>query len=96
MIELLGLKEKYNDSDVSYQDVVNYEICRENICSYMFFLQRQKNSAINPKAKQLIENKIQRLIEYREELQIADKYNVQRVLKELIPEYKAEIEKTIH
>jgi hypothetical protein len=40
-----------------------------------------------------IESKIQDLIYYRDNLQIEDKENIQKVLNELIPEYKIEQEK---
>ena len=40
-----------------------------------------------------MESKIEDLIYYRDNLQIEDKKNIQKVLNELIPEYKAEQEK---
>jgi hypothetical protein len=40
-----------------------------------------------------MESKIEDLIYYRDNLQIEDKENIQKVLNELIPEYKAEQEK---
>ena len=46
-----------------------------------------------PTAKMQIESKIQDLIYYRDNLQIEDKENIQKVLNELIPEYKIEQEK---
>ena len=39
-----------------------------------------------------MESKIEDLIYYRDNLQIEDKENIQKVLNELIPEYKAEQE----
>ncbi|EPR81113.1 hypothetical protein L289_3994 [Acinetobacter gerneri DSM 14967 = CIP 107464 = MTCC 9824] len=39
-----------------------------------------------------LESKIEDLIYYRDNLQIEDKENIQKVLNELIPEYKAEQE----
>ena len=39
-------------------------------------------------SKTEIENQIADLIHYRDNLQIEDKDNIQRVLQELIPEYK--------
>ena len=42
--------------------------------------------------KMQMESKIEDLIYYRDNLQIEDKENIQKVLNELIPEYKAEQE----
>ena len=70
----------------------NYEIAREKICGYIFLLSRISQNA-EPTAKMQIESKIQDLIYYRDNLQIEDKKNIQKVLNELIPEYKAEQEK---
>ena len=70
----------------------NYEIARENICGYIFLLSRISQNA-EPTAKMQIESKIQDLIYYRDNLQIEDKENIQKVLNELIPEYKIEQEK---
>ena len=46
-----------------------------------------------PTEKMQMESKIEDLIYYRDNLQIEDKKNIQKVLNELIPEYKAEQEK---
>ena len=43
--------------------------------------------------KMQMESKIEDLIYYQDNLQIEDKKNIQKVLNELIPEYKAEQEK---
>ena len=72
---------------IEYADIVNYEIARENICGYIFLLSRKSKSA-TPVEKTEIENQIADLIHYRDNLQIEDKDNIQRVLKELIPEYR--------
>ncbi len=40
-----------------------------------------------------VESKIEDLIYYRDNLQIKDIENIQKILNELIPEYKAEQEK---
>ena len=42
--------------------------------------------------KMQIESKIEELIYYRDNLQIEDKENIQKILNQLIPEYKAEQE----
>ncbi len=44
----------------------------------------------NPPKKMQMESKIQDLIYYRDNLQIEDKDNIQKVLNTLIPEYQAE------
>lgn len=87
MIKLNNLSTDLKHVTVEYLDIVNYEIARENICGYIFLLSRKSKSA-TPVEKTEIENQIADLIHYRDNLQIEDKDNIQRVLKELIPEYR--------
>jgi hypothetical protein len=47
-----------------------------------------ENLIVLHQQKTEIENQIADLIHYRDNLQIEDKDNIQRVLQELIPEYK--------
>ena len=92
MMKLTNLLEEFHGTQVEYIDIINYEIARENICGYIFLLSRISQNA-EPTAKMQIESKIQDLIYYRDNLQIEDKENIQKVLNELIPEYKIEQEK---
>ena len=92
MIKLNNLSTDLKHVTVEYLDIVNYEIARENICSYIFLLSRISQNA-EPTEKMQMESKIEDLIYYRDNLQIEDKENIQKVLNELIPEYKAEQEK---
>ena len=92
MMKLTNLLEEFHGTQVEYIDIINYEIARENICGYIFLLSRISQNA-EPTAKMQIESKIEDLIYYRDNLQIKDKVNIQKVLNELIPEYKAEQEK---
>ena len=92
MIKLNNLSADLKHVDVEYLDTVNYEIARENICGYIFLLSRISQNA-EPTEKMQMESKIEDLIYYRDNLQIEDKENIQKVLNELIPEYKAEQEK---
>ena len=92
MIKLNNLSTDLKHVTVEYLDIVNYEIARENICGYIFLLSRISQNA-EPTEKMQMESKIQNLIYYRDNLQIEDKENIQKVLNELIPEYKAEQEK---
>ena len=92
MMKLTNLLEEFHGTQVEYIDIINYEIARENICGYIFLLSRISPNA-EPTAKMQIESKIQDLIYYRDNLQIEDKENIQKVLNELIPEYKIEQEK---
>ena len=87
MIRLENLTSNFQGVQIEYTDIVNYEIARENICGYIFLLSRKSKSA-TPAEKTEIENQIADLIHYRDNLQIEDKDNIQRVLQELIPEYK--------
>ena len=87
MMKLTNLLEEFQGTQAEYLDIVNYEIARENICGYIFLLSRKSKSAA-PAEKTKIEKQIADLIHYRDNLQIEDKDNIQRVLKELIPEYK--------
>ena len=87
MMKLTSLLEEFQGTQAEYLDIVNYEIARENICGYIFLLSRKSKSA-TPAEKTEIENQIADLIHYRDNLQIEDKDNIQRVLQELIPEYK--------
>ena len=92
MIKLNNLSTDLKHVTVEYLDIVNYEIARENICGYIFLLSRISQDA-EPTEKMQMESKIEDLIYYRDNLQIEDKENIQKVLNELIPEYKAEQEK---
>ena len=91
MIKLNNLSTNLKHVTVEYLDIVNYEIARENICGYIFLLSRISKDAV-PTKKIQMESKIQDLIYYRDNLQIEDKKNIQKVLNELIPEYKDEQE----
>ena len=86
-MKLTNLLKEFHGTQAEYLDIVNYEIARENICSYIFLLSRISQNA------EPTEKKIEDLIYYRDNLQIEDKENIQKVLNELIPEYKAEQEK---
>ncbi|WP_179991680.1 MULTISPECIES: hypothetical protein [unclassified Acinetobacter] len=92
MMQLENLTANFQGVQIEYADIVNYEIARENICGYIFLLSRLSQHA-EPTEKMQMESKIQNLIYYRDHLQIEDKENIQKVLNELIPEYKAEQEK---
>ena len=89
MAQLTSLLNEFQGIQVEYLDIVNYEIARENICSYIFLLSRISKDA-EPTEKMQMESKIQDLIYYRDNLQIEDKDNIQKVLNTLIPEYQAE------
>ena len=89
MIKLNNLSTDLKNVTVEYLDIVNYEIARENICCYIFLLSRISKDA-EPTEKTQMESKIQNLIYYRDNLQIEDKDNIQKVLNTLIPEYQAE------
>jgi hypothetical protein len=91
-IKLDSLTNQFTDINISYDDILSYEIARENICGYMFFLDRKKDKSSNEGIAD-IDKKIENLIYLRDHLQIEDKHNVSLVLSELIPEYKAEQEK---
>ncbi|WP_180177623.1 hypothetical protein [Acinetobacter sp. YH12039] len=91
MIKLNNLSTDLKHVTVEYLDIVNYEIARENICGYIFLLSRLSKDA-EPTERMQLESKIEDLIYYRDNLQIEDKENIQKVLNELIPEYKAEQE----
>ena len=92
IMKLTNLLEEFHGTQAEYLDIVNYEIARENICGYIFLLSRISQNA-EPTEKMQMESKIEDLIYYRDNLQIEDKKNIQKVLNELIPEYKAEQEK---
>ena len=92
MMKLTNLLEEFHGTQVEYIDIINYEIARENICGYIFLLSRISQNA-EPTEKMQMESKIEDLIYYRDNLQIEDKKNIQKVLNELIPEYKIEQEK---
>ena len=91
-MQLENLTANFQGVQIEYTDIVNYEIARENICGYIFLLSRISQNA-EPTEKMQMESKIEDLIYYRDNLQIEDKENIQKVLNELIPEYKAEQEK---
>ncbi len=91
-MQLENLTANFQGVQIEYTDIVNYEIARENICGYIFLLSRLSKNA-EPTEKMQMESKIEDLIYYRDNLQIKDKVNIQKVLNELIPEYKAEQEK---
>ena len=91
-MQLENLTANFQGVQIEYTDIVNYEIARENICGYIFLLSRISQNA-EPTEKMQMESKVEDLIYYRDNLQIEDKENIQKVLNELIPEYKAEQEK---
>ena len=91
-MQLENLTANFQGVQIEYTDIVNYEIARENICGYIFLLSRISQNA-EPTEKMQMESNIEDLIYYRDNLQIKDKVNIQKVLNELIPEYKAEQEK---
>ena len=86
-MQLGNLTANFQDIQIEYIDIVNYEIARENICGYIFLLSRISKDA-EPTEKMQMESKIQDLIYYRDHLQIEDKDNIQKVLNTLIPEYQ--------
>ena len=88
-MQLENLTANFQGVQIEYTDIVNYEIARENICGYIFLLSRISQNA-EPTEKMQMESKIQNLIYYRDNLQIEDKDNIQKVLNTLIPEYQAE------
>ncbi|WOE33391.1 MULTISPECIES: hypothetical protein [unclassified Acinetobacter] len=92
MMQLENLTANFQGVQIEYTDIVNYEIARENICGYIFLLSRISKKA-EPIEKIQVESKIEDLIYYRDNLQIEDIENIQKILNELIPEYKAEQEK---
>ena len=91
-MQLENLTANFQGVQIKYTDIVNYEIARENICGYIFLLSRISKKA-EPTEKIQVESKIEDLIYYRDNLQIKDIENIQKILNELIPEYKAEQEK---
>lgn len=91
-MQLENLTANFQGVQIEYTDIVNYEIARENICGYIFLLSRISQNA-EPTEKMQMESKIEDLIYYRDNLQIEDIENIQKILNELIPEYKAEQEK---
>ena len=92
MMKLTNLLEEFHGTQAEYIDIINYEIARGNICGYIFLLSRISQNA-EPTEKMQMESKIEDLIYYRDNLQIEDIENIQKILNELIPEYKAEQEK---
>ena len=88
-LNLADLTQSFAGVEVEYSDIVNYEIARENICSYTFFLSRQSDNATEA-SKIQIAQKMNALCYIREHLQIADKQSVATILNELIPLYIAE------
>ena len=86
MIKSTNLLKEFHSTEVEYIDIVNYEIARENICGYIFLLSRISQNA-EPTEKIKMESRIQDLIYYRDNLQIEDKNNIQKVLNQIIPEY---------
>ena len=91
-MQLENLTANFQGVQIEYTDIVHYDIARENICGYIFLFSRISQNA-EPTEKMQMESKIEDLIYYRDNLQIEDKENIQKVLNELIPEYKAEQEK---
>lgn len=90
-IKLDTLTRKIDNIDIQYEDIVNYEIARENICSYIFFLSRKVRTIKLTKEINIINGKIAELIYIRDHLQIEDLKNISLVFSELIPEYKRKL-----
>lgn len=91
-ISLHTLSSNFTDVKVEYKDIVNYEIARENICSYIFHLSRLVKNC-DPKTMGLINEKLDYLIYIRDNLQIEDFESIIIIFKEIIPEYKLLVSK---
>ena len=91
-MKLTNLLEEFHGTQAEYLDIVNYEIARK-IYAVISSYYPEYPKMPNPPKKMQMESKIEDLIYYRDNLQIEDKENIQKVLNELIPEYKAEQEK---
>ena len=89
MMKLTNLLEEFQGIQAEYLDIVNYEIARENICGYIFLLSRISQNA-EPTEKMQMESKIEDLIYYRDNLQIEDIENIQKILSENVAEIACE------
>lgn len=90
-LNLTDLSKPFDNVEIEYTDIVNYEIARENICGYIFLLARKAKTVTDNERKE-IDSKREKLRFIRDKLQIADKNSVATILNELIPLYKSEAE----
>ncbi len=88
-VNLSNLSKSFDNVEITYTDIVNYEIARENICGYIFLLAR-KAKTVTGNEKEEIDSKRAKLRFIRDKLQIADKNTVAIILDELIPLYRSE------
>lgn len=86
-INLEALSHTFKGVTIEYVDIVNYEIARENICSYIFYLSRMIKNCESNKSYS-INQKIENLIYIRDNLQIEDFDSIKKVFNHIIPEYK--------
>lgn len=91
-INLNELKKSFEHIDVSYEDIVNYDIVRGNICAYIFLISRKLKKIASTNERKHLQEKLDALIYLRDELKIEDRANVRIVLKQIIPMYQQDRE----
>lgn len=92
-IKLHELKKTFENIEISYEDIVNYDIARESICAYIFLISRKLKKLEPTNEKKYLQEKLNALIYLRDELQVEDKENIRIVLKQIIPMYQQDREK---
>lgn len=87
MIQLIQFNLDHLDKTLSdqqhieYNQIIDYEIVRESICSLIFKLSRQMKLA-DPEQQDVLQKNINKLI-IRDYLQIHDRASIQKIMAEI-------------
>lgn len=71
-----------DQQDIEYNQIIDYEIVRESICSLIFKLSRQMKLA-DPEQQDVLQKNINKLIYIRDHLQIHDRASIQKIMTEI-------------
>ncbi|WP_180045835.1 hypothetical protein [Acinetobacter sp. YH12117] len=75
-------KTLINQQDIEYNQIIDYEIVRESICSLIFKLSRQAKLA-DSEQQEILQKNISKLIYIRDHLQIHDRTSIQKIMSEI-------------
>jgi len=75
-------KTQFNEQDIEYKDIINYEIVREAVCGLIFKLSRQEK-IVNSNQHEIIQKNINKLIYIRDNLQIQDHLSIKNIMNEI-------------
>lgn len=75
-------KMSLDHQNIEYNQIIDYEIARESICSLIFKLSRQEKLA-DSEQQNVFQKNIDKLIYIRDHLQIHDRASIQKIMTEI-------------